>query len=92
MERRKELMPKLTEARSNGKMAHFVYNRLVIKDRGDRSWDVQLRLLGVLHKDLHVLYRTRVAPNQLYYFSYHRGEIPLYKNSGLIPSKPNFRF
>ena len=34
MERRKEPMPKLREARANGKIAYLVYDRLVIKDRG----------------------------------------------------------
>ncbi|KAK2171751.1 hypothetical protein NP493_1029g02009 [Ridgeia piscesae] len=37
MERRKQLMPKLREARSNGKIAYLVYDRLVVKDRADRS-------------------------------------------------------
>ena len=37
MQRRKELMPKLREARSNGKIAYLVYDRLVVKDRADRS-------------------------------------------------------
>ncbi|KAK2190063.1 hypothetical protein NP493_90g01013 [Ridgeia piscesae] len=31
-ERRKELMPKLREARENGKMAYLVYDRLVVKE------------------------------------------------------------
>ena len=38
MDRRKQLMPKLREARSNGKIAYLVYDRLVVKDRADRSW------------------------------------------------------
>ncbi|KAK2183281.1 hypothetical protein NP493_317g00016 [Ridgeia piscesae] len=37
MERRKQLLPKLREARSNGKIAYLVYDRLVVKDRADRS-------------------------------------------------------
>ena len=37
MERRKQLMPKLREARSNGKIAYLVYARLIVKDRADRS-------------------------------------------------------
>ena len=37
MQRRKELMPKLREARSNGKIAYLVYDRLVVKDHADRS-------------------------------------------------------
>ena len=37
MQRRKELMPKLREARANGKIAYLVYDRLVVKDRADRS-------------------------------------------------------
>ena len=37
MDRRKQLMPKLKEARSNGKIAYMVYDRLVVKDRADRS-------------------------------------------------------
>ena len=37
MERRKQLMPMLREARSNGKIAYLVYDRLVVKDRADRS-------------------------------------------------------
>ena len=37
MERRKELMPKLREARTNGKLAYLIYDQLVITDRVDRS-------------------------------------------------------
>ena len=37
MERRTQLMPKLREARSNGKIAYLVYDRLVVTDRADRS-------------------------------------------------------
>ena len=37
MERRKQLMPKLMEARSNGKIAYLVYECLIVKDRVDRS-------------------------------------------------------
>ena len=37
MERRKQLMPKLREARSNGKIAYLVYDRLVVTDRAERS-------------------------------------------------------
>ena len=37
MARRKQLMPKLREARSNGKIAYLVYDRLIVKDRADRS-------------------------------------------------------
>ncbi|KAK2157949.1 hypothetical protein NP493_1834g00011 [Ridgeia piscesae] len=37
MQKRKQLMPKLREARSNGKIAYVVYDRLVVKDRADRS-------------------------------------------------------
>ena len=32
-EKRKALLPKLKEARANGKIAHFVHDNLVIKDR-----------------------------------------------------------
>ena len=35
MQRRTQLMPKLREARSNGKI---VYDCLIVKDRADRSW------------------------------------------------------
>ena len=34
--KRKELLPKLKEARSNGKLAYFVMDRLVVKDRKPR--------------------------------------------------------
>ncbi|KAK2152492.1 hypothetical protein NP493_2449g00002 [Ridgeia piscesae] len=37
MEKRKQLMPKLREARSNGKIAYLVYDRVIVKDRADRS-------------------------------------------------------
>ena len=48
-------------------------------------------VLGVLHKNLPILYITRFASNQLF-SSYHRGESLLYKDSGLSPTKPNLRF
>ena len=40
LNKRKELMPQLREARESGKIAYFKYDKLVIKDRQSPSRDI----------------------------------------------------